>query len=86
MRYGSYQELLDDPEVEAVYISLPNSHAPGVDRAGVASRQARAVREAAGAAPGGVAAAFDVAQREGRLLMEAFMYRHNPQTQASWNW
>ncbi len=25
--------------------------------------------------------AFDVAEREGRLLMEAFMYRHNPQTQ-----
>ena len=24
--------------------------------------------------------AFDVADREGRLLMEAFMYRHNPQT------
>ena len=24
--------------------------------------------------------AFDVAEREGRLLMEAFMYRHNPQT------
>ena len=24
--------------------------------------------------------AFDVAQRKGRLLMEAFMYRHNPQT------
>jgi predicted dehydrogenase len=25
--------------------------------------------------------AFDVADREHRLLMEAFMYRHNPQTQ-----
>ena len=33
-------------------------------------------------------AAFDVAEREGRLLMEAFMYRHNPQTQpaaSSWS-
>jgi predicted dehydrogenase len=27
-----------------------------------------------------VAATFDVAEHEGRLLMEAFMYRHNPQT------
>ena len=30
--------------------------------------------------PRAVAAAFDVAEREGRLLSEAFMYRHNPQT------
>jgi predicted dehydrogenase len=27
-----------------------------------------------------VEAAFDVAERTGRLLSEAFMYRHNPQT------
>jgi len=27
-----------------------------------------------------VTAAFDAADREGRILMEAFMYRHNPQT------
>jgi predicted dehydrogenase len=30
--------------------------------------------------PADVAAAFDLAEREGRLLMEAFMYRHHPQT------
>ena len=30
--------------------------------------------------PAAVAAAFDVADRAGRLLMEAFMWRHNPQT------
>ena len=30
--------------------------------------------------PEEVEAAFDAAERAGRLLMEAFMYRHNPQT------
>ena len=30
--------------------------------------------------PEEVAAAFDAADRAGRLLSEAFMYRHNPQT------
>src|SRR5258708_20002496 len=30
--------------------------------------------------PADVEAAFDVSERTGRLLSEAFMYRHNPQT------
>ena len=30
--------------------------------------------------PDEVDAAFDAAERTGRLLSEAFMYRHNPQT------
>ena len=30
--------------------------------------------------PDDVAAAFAAAERSGRILMEAFMYRHNPQT------
>ena len=32
--------------------------------------------------PAEVEAAFEAAERAGRLLWEAFMYRHNPQTQA----
>ena len=78
--YGSYDALLADPEVEAVYIPLPNSlHVEWSMRA-LRSRQARAVREAAEPPGAEVERAFDVAEREGRLLMEAFMYRHNPQT------
>jgi predicted dehydrogenase len=34
--------------------------------------------------PEDVERAFDVADKAGRILMEAFMYRHNPQTQRLW--
>jgi xylose dehydrogenase (NAD/NADP) len=79
--YGSYEELLDDPDVEAVYISLPNSmHLEWTERALRKGKHvlcekplSRRVAE--------VEAAFDVAASADRLLMEAFMWRHNPQTE-----
>jgi D-xylose 1-dehydrogenase (NADP+, D-xylono-1,5-lactone-forming) len=78
--YGSYEALLEDPDVEAVYISLPNSmHCDWSIRALEAGKHVlcekpMSRREAE------VAEAFDVAERTGLYLMEAFMYRHNPQT------
>jgi D-xylose 1-dehydrogenase (NADP+, D-xylono-1,5-lactone-forming) len=78
--HGSYEALLEDPEVEAVYISLPNSlHVEWSIRALQAGKHVlcekpltRREREAE--------EAFDAADDAGRILMEAFMYRHNPQT------
>ena len=44
--YGSYEELLADPEIEAIYNPLPNNlHVPWSIQGG-ARRQARAVRKA----------------------------------------
>jgi xylose dehydrogenase (NAD/NADP) len=78
--YGSYDELLDDPDLEAVYISLPNSM--HVDWTKRALRKGKHVlcEKPLSRRTADVEAAFDVAESADRLLMEAFMWRHNPQT------
>jgi predicted dehydrogenase len=78
--YGGYDALLADPEIEAVYISLPNSmHVEWSIRALEAGKHVLCEKPL-GRRVAEVEKAFDVADANGRLLMEAFMYRHNPQT------
>jgi xylose dehydrogenase (NAD/NADP) len=78
--YGSYEALLADPEVEAVYVSLPNSmHCEWSVKALEAGKHVLSEKPLS-RHPRQVEAAFDVAERTGRLLSEGFMYRHNPQT------
>ena len=78
--YGSYEELLDDAEIDAVYIPLPNHlHVPWSIRALEAGKHVLCEK------PIGLDAAearqlADAASRYPRLkIMEAFMYRHHPQ-------
>jgi D-xylose 1-dehydrogenase (NADP+, D-xylono-1,5-lactone-forming) len=78
--YGTYEGLLGDPDVEAVYISTPNGlHVDGA----IASLEAGKhvlVEKPFSRSAAEVERAFAAADRAGRLLMEAFMYRHHPQT------
>src|SRR6476661_2712151 len=78
--YGSYEALLEDTDVEAVYISLPNAlHCEWSIRALEAGKHVLCEKPLS-RHPDEVTAAFDAADRAGRLLSEAFMWRHNPQT------
>ena len=78
--HGSYEALLADDKVDAVYISLPNGlhheWTLAALRAGKHvlcekpySRRSREVEQA-----------FAEASKRGLVLTEAFMYRHHPQT------
>ena len=78
--YGSYDDLLADPEVEAVYIPLPNTlHCEWSIKAMEAGKHVLCEKPMS-RNPDEVAQAFDAAERTGMLLSEAFMWRHNPQT------
>lgn len=78
--YPSYEALLDDPEIDAVYLSLPNGlHAEWAIKAMHAGKHVLCEKPLVVnlAEFEQVAAA---AHSSGRTLFEAFMYLHHPQT------
>ncbi len=80
--YGSYEELLADPEVEAVYIPLPNDlHCTWSIRALQAGKHVLCEKPLA-VSEAQVKEMFAAAEANGVFLMEAFAYLHSPFVQA----
>jgi D-xylose 1-dehydrogenase (NADP+, D-xylono-1,5-lactone-forming) len=78
--HGSYEALLEDADVDVVYNSLPNSlHVEWTIRALDAGKHVLCEKPM-DRRVAAVERAFDTAESAGRLVMEAFMYRHHPQS------
>ena len=77
--YGSYEAVLADPDVDAIYIPLPNSmHAEWVERSAAAGKHVLCEKPLALSAAEARCAAAACASH-GVTLMEGFMYRFHPQ-------
>jgi predicted dehydrogenase len=77
--YGSYEQLLADKRIEAVYIPLPNHlHAEWIRKACDAGKQILCEKPLALNADEAADCA-GYAEKAGVRLMEAFMYRFHPQ-------
>ncbi|HSI85051.1 MAG TPA: Gfo/Idh/MocA family oxidoreductase, partial [Candidatus Methylacidiphilales bacterium] len=77
--HSSYEAILADPVVEAVYIATPHTdHVPWAIRAAEAGKHILCEKPVA---PNAflAGAAIEAARRHGVFFMEAFMYRTHPQ-------
>ena len=78
--YATYDELLADPDVEAVYIPLPNTMHSEWSIRSLESGKHVLCEKPFSRHIADVERAFDAAEETGLHLSEAFMYRHHPQT------
>ena len=78
--HGSYEALLNDPEIDVIYNSLPNSlHAEWTIKALRAGKHVLCEKPLA-LTLDEVDSMAAAAKETGKVLAEAFMYRHHPQT------
>ncbi len=78
--YGSYEDLLADPDIDAVYNPLPNHlHVPWSIKALEAGKHVLCEKPIGLSADEGQTLVDAGAQHPQLKLMEAFMYRHHPQ-------
>ena len=80
--YDSYEALLNDPEIEAVYIPLPNEmHCEWAVKAARAKKHILCEKPLA-PTPELIEEMIRAAEENGVILMEAFAYLHSPFVQA----
>lgn len=78
--FGSYEAMLADPDVDVIYNSLPNGmHAEWTIKAAQAGKHVLCEKPLAITLEE-VDAITAAAKKAGVVVMEAFMYRHHPQT------
>ena len=78
-RHATYEALIGDPEIDAIYISTPHPwHAEWAIKA-MRAGKAVLVEKPAGMNVAEVVAVTEVAEQCGTFFMEAYMYRCHPQ-------
>ena len=86
LSFGSYEDMLNSDEIDAVYISLPNHlHAEWSIYALEHGKHVLCEKPFAITLEE-VDAMIAAAERTGNVLAEAFMYRHHPQTKLVGEW
>ncbi len=78
--FGSYEAMLADPDIDVIYNPLPNSmHTEWTIKAAQAGKHVLCEKPLANTIEE-VDAITEAAKKAGVVVMEAFMYRHHPQT------
>lgn len=80
--HGSYEALLSDPGVDAVYNALPNAYHKQWTIKALEAGKHVLCEKPMGMDASETEAMFAAAKKHGKLLIEAFMYRTHPQTAA----
>ena len=76
--YGSYSELLDDPDVDIVYVATPHSHHFDVTLEAIGKGKACIVEKAFMANASQTKTVLDLAREKGVFVAEAIWTRYQP--------
>ncbi len=84
--YGSYEEMLADPDIEAIYNPLPNGLHPEWTIKTVQAGKHSITEKPFAANVGEMIAVHEATQKAGVKVMEAFMWRFHPMNLRAREW